>query len=144
MSDDLLASIHESEMKHAHALIAELELKNANALQLAVDEHTRAGTLEYRLTQVILAFEAILHHFVPQQGNLKVEQTVIEAAHAEIAKAKPLCIFDEPEEPEPEDDEPEDEICSGCSGCGEGQYEGTSCYKCHGSGIEPVEKDDDV
>jgi hypothetical protein len=42
-----------------------------------------------------------------------------------------------------EDEEPEDEICSGCSGCGEGQYEGTSCYKCHGSGIEPVEKDDE-
>jgi DnaJ-class molecular chaperone len=39
-------------------------------------------------------------------------------------------------------DEDEDQICSGCSGCGEGQYEGTSCYKCHGSGVEPVEKDD--
>lgn len=90
MSDDLLASIHESEMKHAHALIAELELKNANALQLAVDEHNRAGTLEYRLTQVIAAFETILTQFVPQQGNLKVEQAAIETAHTEIAKAKGL------------------------------------------------------
>lgn len=38
----------------------------------------------------------------------------------------------------------EDDICSGCSGSGEGMYDGSNCYKCHGSGIEPVEKDDDV
>jgi hypothetical protein len=43
-----------------------------------------------------------------------------------------------------EDDEPEDEICSGCSGSGEGMYDGATCTKCHGSGIEPVEKDDDL
>lgn len=49
-----------------------------------------------------------------------------------------------PDAEEPEEEDDEDQICSGCSGCGEGQYEGTSCYKCHGSGIEPVEKDDDV
>jgi hypothetical protein len=23
-------------------------------------------------------------------------------------------------------------------------YDGSNCYKCHGSGVEPVEKDDDV
>lgn len=38
----------------------------------------------------------------------------------------------------------EDEICSGCSGSGEGIYDGATCTKCHGSGIEPVEKDDDL
>jgi len=38
----------------------------------------------------------------------------------------------------------EDDICSGCSGSGEGMYDGSNCYKCGGSGIEPVEKDDDV
>ena len=37
----------------------------------------------------------------------------------------------------------EDEICSGCSGSGEGMYDGSRCYKCHGSGVEPVEKEDD-
>lgn len=46
-------------------------------------------------------------------------------------------------EDEPED-EPEDEICTGCSGSGEGMYDGATCRKCHGSGVEPVEKDDDV
>ena len=42
------------------------------------------------------------------------------------------------------DDEPEDEICTGCSGSGEGMYDGSTCRKCHGSGVEPVKKDDDV
>lgn len=42
------------------------------------------------------------------------------------------------------EEEPEDDICSGCSGSGEGMYDGSNCYKCGGSGIEPVEKDDDV
>lgn len=41
-----------------------------------------------------------------------------------------------------EDDE--DEICSGCSGSGEGMYDGSTCYKCHGSGVELNEKDEDV
>ena len=40
-----------------------------------------------------------------------------------------------------EDDE--DEICSWCSGSGEGMYDGATCQKCHGSGIEPIEKDED-
>jgi DnaJ-class molecular chaperone len=37
----------------------------------------------------------------------------------------------------------EDEICSWCSGSGEGMYDGATCGKCHGSGVEPVEKDED-
>lgn len=41
------------------------------------------------------------------------------------------------------DEEDEDEICSGCSGSGEGMYDGSSCYKCHGSGVEPVEREDE-
>ena len=46
---------------------------------------------------------------------------------------------------EPDDtDIDEDDICSACSGSGEGMYDGSTCYKCHGRGVEPVEKDDDV
>jgi len=41
-------------------------------------------------------------------------------------------------------EEAEDDICSWCSGSGEGMYDGATCKKCKGSGIEPVEKDDDV
>lgn len=44
---------------------------------------------------------------------------------------------------EPDEDD-EDEICTWCSGSGEGMHDGASCRKCHGSGVEPVEKDDDV
>lgn len=42
------------------------------------------------------------------------------------------------------DEDDEDEICSGCSGSGEGMWDGATCNKCHGSGVEPVEKDDDI
>lgn len=60
-----------------------------------------------------------------------------------FGKAEPVEEIDEPEV-EPEDEDDEDEICSGCNGSGEGMHDGSSCYKCHGSGVEPVEKDDDV
>lgn len=40
-----------------------------------------------------------------------------------------------------DDDEYED--CSWCHGCGEGDYDGAACRRCHGSGIEPSERDDD-
>lgn len=41
-----------------------------------------------------------------------------------------------------EDDEEHE--CSWCGGCGEGDYDGASCRRCHGSGIEPnPDKDDD-
>ena len=37
-------------------------------------------------------------------------------------------------------DEPE--ICIGCNGSGEGQYEGTRCTSCGGSGTERMERDE--
>ena len=46
-------------------------------------------------------------------------------------------------EHEPEEDD-EDPICSWCNGCGEGMYDGSTCYKCKGTGVEPVEKDEDL
>jgi len=37
------------------------------------------------------------------------------------------------------------EDCSLCGGCGEGSYDGASCRRCHGTGVEPRERgcDDD-
>lgn len=46
---------------------------------------------------------------------------------------------DDPDQEFLEDDD--DPICSGCNGSGEGMYDGSSCYKCHGSGVEPCKKD---
>lgn len=40
-------------------------------------------------------------------------------------------------------DEPEDEICPVCNGSGEGQYDGTTCRSCKGSGIEKHHRDED-
>lgn len=40
-------------------------------------------------------------------------------------------------------DDSMDEDCSWCGGCGEGDYDGASCRRCHGTGIEPRERDCD-
>jgi len=42
-----------------------------------------------------------------------------------------------------DDDDDEEQDCSWCGGCGEGDYDGASCRKCHGTGIEPHEGVDD-
>jgi len=47
------------------------------------------------------------------------------------------------EEFEAAEEDIEDEICSWCSGSGEGMYDGATCKKCHGCGVEPVEKESD-
>lgn len=49
----------------------------------------------------------------------------------------------EVDEDEPEELE-EDDTCSWCNGCGEGMYDGTACGRCKGTGVDPVEKDDDI
>jgi DnaJ-class molecular chaperone len=41
-----------------------------------------------------------------------------------------------------DEDDDDYEACSWCGGCGEGMYDGSACRKCHGSGVEPVEKMD--
>ena len=40
-------------------------------------------------------------------------------------------------------DEDYDDTCTWCGGCGEGDYDGASCRHCHGTGIEPRERDCD-
>ena len=35
------------------------------------------------------------------------------------------------------DEDDEQHECSWCLGCGEGDYDGAACRKCHGTGIEP-------
>ena len=37
----------------------------------------------------------------------------------------------------------EEEICLACNGSGEGMYDGSRCYHCKGTGVEPVEMEDD-
>ena len=36
----------------------------------------------------------------------------------------------------------DDEICPDCNGSGEGQYDGTRCRSCGGSGTERAERDE--
>ena len=42
-----------------------------------------------------------------------------------------------------DDDNDEDQACSWCGGCGEGDYDGAACRRCHGTGVEPYDKDYD-
>jgi hypothetical protein len=46
----------------------------------------------------------------------------------------------EPDEDD-EEDEDEDPLCPVCNGTGEGQYDGSRCYSCKGSGVERREGD---
>jgi len=34
-----------------------------------------------------------------------------------------------------DEDEDDDNYCHACNGCGEGQYDGTTCSSCKGSGM---------
>jgi hypothetical protein len=44
-----------------------------------------------------------------------------------------------------DDEDDEEQECSWCHGCGEGDYDGASCRKCHGTGVEPRDDDyDDI
>jgi RecJ-like exonuclease len=60
-----------------------------------------------------------------------------------FGKKEPM-IDDEHEDYTNDDiDDSMDEDCSWCGGCGEGDYDGASCRRCHGTGVEPREKDCD-
>jgi hypothetical protein len=52
-------------------------------------------------------------------------------------------MIDEDEDYTDDDIDDGDEDCSWCGGCGEGDYDGASCRRCHGTGVEPREKDCD-
>lgn len=41
------------------------------------------------------------------------------------------------------EDEEYDDTCTWCGGCGEGDYDGAACRRCHGTGVEPCEGVDD-
>jgi len=62
--------------------------------------------------------------------------------HVDANDTSEECV-DETDETEHDEDDALD-YCDACSGSGEGMYDGSSCYKCHGSGVEPVEREDDV
>ena len=58
-------------------------------------------------------------------------------------KEQPM-IDDDNEHIEKHDEDQEyDDTCTWCGGCGEGDYDGASCRHCHGTGIEPRERDCD-
>ena len=53
-------------------------------------------------------------------------------------------MIDEHEDDNIEDfDDSMEEDCSWCGGCGEGDYDGAACRRCHGTGVEPRERDCD-
>jgi hypothetical protein len=57
----------------------------------------------------------------------------------------PVAGSSTPQQSVAESHDPDDyDICSACNGSGEGMYDGSTCYKCHGSGEQaPEERDDD-
>jgi DnaJ-class molecular chaperone len=46
-------------------------------------------------------------------------------------------------EGEDHEEQSDEELCDWCNGTGEGQWDGTSCPKCHGTGMMPREDVDD-
>jgi hypothetical protein len=55
---------------------------------------------------------------------------------------KPM-IDDDNEYIEDDEDGEYDDTCTWCGGCGEGDYDGATCRHCHGTGLEPRERDCD-
>lgn len=66
-----------------------------------------------------------------RQVDQHLGATPMQAVCAAITQAVELA--------EPDDD---DEICIDCNGSGEGQYDGTRCRSCGGSGTERAERDE--
>ncbi len=52
-------------------------------------------------------------------------------------------IDDDDYEDEHEEEHEHDDTCTWCGGCGEGDYDGAACRKCHGTGVEPFDGVDD-
>jgi hypothetical protein len=57
-----------------------------------------------------------------------------EAIFGRNKPADDLPITMEPDDTDVEPEDDEDDICSACNGSGEGMYDGSTCYKCHGYG----------
>jgi hypothetical protein len=57
-------------------------------------------------------------------------------------KNKPM-IEDPQDNEQSESYEEYDDTCTWCGGCGEGDYDGAACRKCHGTGVEPYDGVDD-
>jgi hypothetical protein len=65
-----------------------------------------------------------------------------------IFRKKTTMMIEDPQERSDEDyerseDEEFDDTCTWCGGCGEGDYDGAACRKCHGTGVEPYDGVDD-
>lgn len=62
-------------------------------------------------------------------------------------KEQSMNNYDDSEDYTDDIDDSMDEDCSWCGGTGEGDYDGSSCRRCHGTGVEPRERgcdDDDL
>lgn len=100
------------------------------ALERARNSHAREEHMSKTLNELIAkcnALEAVAH-----RALLALDEEDFPQLRQDLRDALSI-----------EDDEPEDEICPGCSGSGEGMWDGATCNKCHGSGTEPVEKVDE-
>ena len=60
-----------------------------------------------------------------------------------FGKKKEQPMIDDEDIEEHDEDQEYDDTCTWCGGCGEGDYDGASCRHCHGTGIEPRERDCD-
>lgn len=71
------------------------------------------------------------------KGSARRPGTITDDAWERTFGKKELPITMEP------DEDDEDDACSWCGGCGEGMYDGAACGKCKGTGVEPVEREDE-
>jgi hypothetical protein len=58
-------------------------------------------------------------------------------------KEQPMIDDDNENIEEHDEDQEYDDTCTWCGGCGEGDYDGAACRRCHGTGVEPIDGVDD-
>jgi cytochrome c5 len=101
--------------------------------------------VEMKVSQAQGMMVSIMQYMVSAKEREVERHTGIEGLAEAVSPAQRAAIAiakkKKPAVAEGYDDEPEE--CWTCRGTGEGQYEGQVCSNCHGSGVEPVERDDD-
>lgn len=85
------------------------------------DAMTESRVIEYIERADMEQCKAIVDALMDRVGDLLGDATHLEDASAQLAA---------------EIDTQDEHICSACNGSGEGQYDGTRCMMCKGSGTE--------